>query len=76
MKNIRVSIPELLNKIKQMSDDEMVEVDLTLIDKSIDQNTIWPPFIHFEAISQDGRIFDYESIDAVLVSTVQDRQDT
>lgn len=67
MRSIRVHIPALLDKIREMSDDNMTYVRLSICDETIDQSICHPAFMHFEATAPDGSAVDYESIDAVDV---------
>lgn len=64
MKNIYVHIPELLNLIEKMANENMEIVKLTINDQIADQNTSYPAFLYFEACTKDGFIADYDSIDS------------
>ncbi len=69
MKSIQLHIPALLQKIQEMSDDHMEYVTLTMRDEVIDQNILYPAFLHFEASTEDAFIVDYESLEALNLYT-------
>ena len=63
MKSIMINVPELLNKVREISEDGMTFVRLSIINETTDQSLYSPSFLHFEAYSGDGYANDYESID-------------
>jgi hypothetical protein len=65
VKSISVSVPELLAKVISIAGDKMSYVTITLNDEEIDQGEKYPPFAHFEAMSEEGMTVDYESIDSL-----------
>lgn len=65
MQSIQVHIPTLLNKIEEMSRENMESVKLVIGDAVIDQDMVYPAYLHFEAYRADGTVTDYESIDAL-----------
>ena len=65
MKSIQIHIPELLEKVREMSDRHMETVTLSIQDEAIDQGVLHPAFLHFEACAQDASAVDFESIDAL-----------
>ena len=74
MKSIQVPIPALLSIIKEMSNDHMECVRLTISDEVIDQSTYYPAFLHFEAYKKDASVIDYESLDAVTFQAIHIEQ--
>lgn len=70
MKTIRIPVSDLLSKAIQMTNDSMVEVELTLIDEVTDQGKTTPQFLNFVGFKDDGAVFDYESIDSAAFSTL------
>ena len=66
MNSITVHIPALLKKIQEMASHNMVNVKMTICDKAIDQDSIFPAFLNLEAYTEDGFIEDYESIDSIM----------
>lgn len=65
MKSIQVHIPALLRKIQEMSNDNMESVKLAISSEVIDQDRVYPGYLHFEAYTIDGSVSDYESIDSL-----------
>ncbi len=63
MKSICIPVSALLNKVLEMTDENMVDVKLTLVDQMEDRGVNYPAFLHFEAYTEDGTVYDYECID-------------
>ena len=64
MKRIVISVQDLLNRVLELSGDNIQYVELSIIDETIDQGIRNPGFIHFEGYSNTGAAKDYESIDS------------
>ncbi len=65
MKRIQVFVPALLRKTQQMFNDGMEMVQISFIDGVMDQEEIFPAFMHFEAFTREGCPADYETIDSI-----------
>lgn len=66
MKKIIVSIPSLLGKLQEMSNDKMEYVEIAINDEEVDQDSYAPAFLHFDAFNKNFLIKDYESVDSIL----------
>ncbi len=71
MKKIALRINELLEKLQEISDEKMDFVVLSFVDDEVDQKRIFPAFIHFLGVSENGFYKDYESLDAMATEQMK-----
>ncbi len=64
MNKIMVTRKELEEVVQQMSADSINLVEITFVDKAIDQHLLSPEFLNISGIRKDGFFKDYETIPA------------
>lgn len=68
MKRITINLKELMEKLQQMSQEDMHFVELAIVPEQKEQNDEeFPAFLHLQGIRKTSAdyIVDYESIDEI-----------
>lgn len=68
MQRIIVSIESLQEKLAEIVNDGMNMVELFIVPSQTDDENMYPTFLHFEGISENGSYKDYEGIDELSSS--------
>ncbi|MPM87792.1 hypothetical protein SDC9_134892 [bioreactor metagenome] len=67
MKQITLNLSETIEKLNEISSDNMDFVELSFSDFCVDQDEVFPAFVNFCGIDKDGLYKDYSSIDSVSI---------
>jgi hypothetical protein len=73
MKTILVNVPELMQKVLELTKDKRLFVKISILNESMDQSIYYPSCLHFEAFTDDGYPVDYESIDQADYCYIEDQ---
>lgn len=63
MKKITLSLNLLQEKLAQMKKNDIALVELNFVPAQMEENTLFPAFLHLGGITKCGQYRDYESID-------------
>lgn len=65
MNNATLYIPELLDLMQKMKNDNMTLVRISFNGEMVDETEYFPAFLYFEGLGPDGKRKDYESMDVL-----------
>ncbi|NLJ31001.1 MAG: hypothetical protein GX424_05290 [Clostridiales bacterium] len=76
MEKITLSLTALQEKLAQMQNDNVQFVELHFILAQKDGNLLFPAFLQFDGIAENGQYRDYESIDEFCSQDYEDNHKT
>ncbi len=68
MQKIIVNVNSLKAKLLEAEKEDMELIELCIVPSQMEDENLYPAFLHFEGISKDGSHKDYESIDEFSIS--------
>jgi hypothetical protein len=67
MQRIIVNVISLEAKLLEIEKEGMDFIELSIVPSQIEDENLYPAFLHLEGVSKDGTCKDYESIDEFSV---------